>query len=126
MVLWIDLKGGASFTRDSWIINIQMSRNKVMELEAGEGTVMFLVKEKFWQSLNDYCRDAYRRTSDPFFVFWKAFAHYHLGSLNESINELLTIKDKKEISYACYVALIFYHGQTRNIDKEELDTLKAK
>lgn len=87
---------------------------------------MFLIRQKFWQSLDDYCRESYRRTSDPFYIFWKAFACYKLGNYNDAINELISIQQKKEIAYACYVALIFYHGQAKNIDREELDALKAK
>jgi hypothetical protein len=94
-----------------------MSRNKGLELESSEGTVMFLIRQKFWQSLETFCEQAYNKTSDPFYIFWKAFAYNKLGNPNDSINELLNIQQKKEISYACYVALIYYHGQAKNIDK---------
>jgi tetratricopeptide repeat protein 21B len=88
-----------------------------MELEIGEGTVFFLIRQKFWQSLEEACREFYKRTNDPFYVFWKAFAGFKLGNTNESINDLVTIQQKKEISYATYAALIYYHNQTRNIDR---------
>lgn len=94
-----------------------MSKNKQMELEIGEGTVFFLIRQKFWQSLEECCREWYRKTNDPFYVFWKAFAQFRLGNANDSINELAAVQLKKEISYAAYVALIYYHNQARNVDR---------
>ena len=79
--------------------------------------MFFLIRQKFWQSLEEACREFYKRTNDPFYMFWKSFAGFKLGNTNEAINDLTAIQQKKEIAYATYAALIYYHNQTRNIDK---------
>ena len=63
-----------------------MSRNKGLEIESSEGTVMFLIRQKFWQSLETFCDQAYNKTSDPYYVFWKAFSYNKLGNANDAIN----------------------------------------
>lgn len=39
------------------------------------------------------------------------------GNVNEAINELFLIQQKKEIAYACIVALLYYQGKARNADR---------
>lgn len=63
---------------------------------------------------------------DPFYMFWKAYAEYQNGDLTSAINDLHGIHQKKEISYACIVALMHYQNQARNLDKDELSNLRAR
>lgn len=83
----------------------------------GEGLVFAYIKDGYWNSLEAMCEEYYRKTSDPFYVFWKAYGEYQNGNATAAINSLLSIQQKKEISYACYVALMHYQNQARNIDK---------
>lgn len=72
-----------------------MSKARLQEAEIGEGTVLHLIREGYWNSLDTFCADYYKKTSDPLYVFWKAFAAYSLGNVNDAINELLNIHQKK-------------------------------
>ena len=83
----------------------------------GEAMVLHLVKEGYWNNLESFCNDTYKRTSDPLYLFWRGFAQYQLGNPSAAINDLLGIQQKKEVAYACIVALLFYQNQARNIDR---------
>lgn len=94
-----------------------MSKARLQEIEMGEAMIIHLIREGYWNNLESFCGDSYKKTSDPFYLFWGAFAQYHLGNPNGAINDLLSIQQKKEISYACIIALLFYQNQARNIDR---------
>jgi len=57
-----------------------------------------------------------KRGADPILVFWRAFGIYNEGSITEAIREVSRVQDRREISYAAAVALIYYHERCRNVD----------
>jgi len=61
---------------------------------------------------------------DPILVFWKSYGVFKEGGVTEAIRELEYVKDRREISYAAHMALIFYHEHCRIVDRETVDTLK--
>lgn len=79
--------------------------------------IITLVREGYWNSLESFCNDSYQKTSDPIYLFWRGFAQHNLGNTSAAINDLLSIQQKKEVSFACIVALLYYHNQARNIDR---------
>ena len=79
--------------------------------------VLSLVKDQYWNTLESFTNDYYKKTSDPLYIFWRAFAQYQLGNPNAAINDLLSIQQKKEVAYACIVALLYYQGKARNTDR---------
>ena len=89
--------------------------------------VLALVKEQYWNSLETFTNEYYKKTSDPLYIFRRAFAQYNLGNPNAAINDLLSIQQKKEIAYACIVALLYYQGKARNTDRviRKLDSKKS-
>lgn len=82
--------------------------------------IIHLTREEHWNTLESYCNDSFKKTSDPLFMFWRAFAQHNLGNTSGAINDLLSIHQKKEIAYACIIALLFYQNQARNIDRVSL------
>lgn len=88
--------------------------------------IISLVRDGHWNSLESYCNDSHKKTSDPAYMFWRGFAQYQLGNPSGAINDLLSIQQKKEISYACIVALLFYQNQARNIDRVFLFSFRKK
>jgi len=64
-----------------------------------------------------------KRGQDPGLVFWKAFGIFNEGSVTEAIRELTRVQDRREVSLASTIALIYYHERCRNIDQEAVDTL---
>jgi hypothetical protein len=85
-----------------------------------------LVREGYWNTLEAVCTDYYKRTSDPVYMFWRGFAQYNLGNSSAAINDLLSIQQKKEITYACIVALLYYQGKARNTDRVLPTPLRSK
>lgn len=94
-----------------------MSKARLQEVEMGEAMVISLIRDGYWNTLENYCNDSYKKTSDPIYLFWRAFAQHHLANTSGAINDLLSIQQKKEVAYACIVALLYYHNQARNIDR---------
>lgn len=92
----------------------------------GEGMVISLVRDGYWNWLESFCLDSYKKTSDPVYMFWRAFAQYNIGNSSGAINDLLSIQQKKEVSYACIVALLYYQGKARNTDRVRIQRLRNK
>jgi hypothetical protein len=88
--------------------------------------VITLIREGYWNSLEAFCQDYYKKTSDPVYVFWKGFALYNLGNVNGAINDLLSIQQKKEIAYACIVGLLFYQNKAKNTDRVTFKRFRKK
>lgn len=61
---------------------------------------------------------------DPVLVFWKGFGIFKEGGVTEAIREIEMIKERREISYAAHMALMFYHDHCRIVDWETIDHLK--
>ena len=61
---------------------------------------------------------------DPVLVFWKSFGVFKEGGVTEGIRELEMVKERREISYAAHMALIYYHNNCRIVDKDAIETLK--
>lgn len=72
-----------------------MSKARLQEAEIGEGTIFSHIRHQHWNTLDTFCLSEYKRTSDPLYMFWKAFAQYRLNNINEAVNNLLTIQQKK-------------------------------
>jgi hypothetical protein len=92
----------------------------------GEGMVISLVRDGYWNWLESFCLDSYKKTSDPVYMFWRAFAQYNIGNASGAINDLLSIQQKKEVSYACIIALLYYQGKARNTDRVHISKLRKK
>lgn len=61
----------------------------------GEGLVFAYIKDGYWNSLESICDEYFRKTSDPFYTFWKAYAQYQNGNATAAINNLISIQQKK-------------------------------
>lgn len=61
---------------------------------------------------------------DPVLVFWKGFGIFKEGGVTEAIREIEMIKDRREISYAAHMSLMFYHDHCRIVDKDAIESLK--
>jgi hypothetical protein len=103
-----------------------MSKARLQETEMGEAMVIHLVREGYWNNLEAFCNDSYKRTSDPLYLFWHGFALHQLGNTAAAINDLLSIHQKKEIAYASIVALLYYQAQARNIDRVLIPSSRKK
>jgi hypothetical protein len=57
-----------------------------------------------------------KKGADPVLIFWKAFGIFQEGSTTEAIRELTRIQERREVQFACALALIYYHERCRNID----------
>jgi hypothetical protein len=88
--------------------------------------VISLARDGYWNWLESFCFDSYKKTSDPVYMFWRAFAQYNLGNSSGAINDLLSIQQKKEVAYACIVALLYYQGKARNTDRVYTEKLRKK
>lgn len=92
----------------------------------GEGMVISLVRDGYWNWLESFCLDSYKKTSDPVYMFWRAFAQFNIGNASGAINDLLSIQQKKEVTYACIVALLYYQGKARNTDRVFFASFRKK
>ncbi len=61
---------------------------------------------------------------DPVLVFWKSFGVFKEGGVTEAIRELDYVKERREISYAAHMALIYYHDHCRIVDRDAIENLK--
>ncbi|CAK75826.1 unnamed protein product (macronuclear) [Paramecium tetraurelia] len=89
-----------------------------------QSQVFYLLREGLWKSTQVLCHKFYQRTQDPFFQFWRAFCYFKSGSLNEAINELTLIRNKREFQFATSAALIYYSQQQRGVDREIIETCR--
>lgn len=55
-------------------------------------------------------------------TFWKSFGLFSEGSVTEAIRELTRVQDRREVSFAAALALVYYHERCRHIDQEAIDT----
>ena len=94
-----------------------MSKARLQETEMGEAMIVSLIRDGYWNTLDNFCDEAYQKTSDPVYLFWRGFPQHNLGNTSGAINDLLSIQQKKEVTYACIVALLYYHNQARNLDR---------
>ena len=88
--------------------------------------VISLVRDGYWNWLESFCLDSYKKTSDPVYTFWRAFAQFNIGNASGAINDLLSIQQKKEVTYACIVALLYYQGKARNTDRVFFRSFRKK
>jgi hypothetical protein len=86
-------------------------------------TINYYAREKFWCSIRNLCDEELRKGQDPVLTFWKAFGIFKEGNITEAIRELSRVQDRREVSLACAIALIYYHERCRNVDQEAIDTL---
>jgi len=61
---------------------------------------------------------------DPVLIFWKGFGVFKEGGVTEAIREIEMVKDRREISYAAHMALVYYHDHCRIVDKDAIENLK--
>jgi tetratricopeptide repeat protein 21B len=86
-------------------------------------TINYYVREKFWCSIRNLCDEELRKGQDPVLVFWKAFGIFKEGNVTEALRELTRVQERREITLAACIALIYYHERCRNVDQEAIDTL---
>ena len=48
--------------------------------------VFSLLRDGYFNSLVKFCQEEYKKSGDPFYVFWKAFALHKLDDSNAAIN----------------------------------------
>ncbi|CAD8066862.1 unnamed protein product [Paramecium sonneborni] len=89
-----------------------------------QSQVFYLLREGLWKTTQVLCHKFYQRNQDPFFQFWRAFCYFKSGSLNEAINELTLIRNKREFQFATSAALIYYSQQQRGVDREIIETCR--
>lgn len=65
-----------------------------------------------------------KKGQDPILSFWKGFGCFKEGGVTEAIREVEMVKDRREISFAAHMALIFYHDHCRIVDNEAISQLK--
>ena len=53
---------------------------------------------------------------DAVLVFWKSYGIFNEGSVTEAIRELTRVQDRREVSFAAAIALIYYHERCRHVD----------
>lgn len=105
---------------------LNMSKARLQDTEMGEGMIISLVRDGCWNWLQNFASESYKKNSDPVYVFWRAFAQYNLGNTSGAINDLLSIKEKKEVGYASIVALLYYQNKARNIDRVHIVLVRNK
>lgn len=72
-----------------------MSKARQQEAELGEGLIFSYIKDCYWNTLESMCDEYYRKSSDPVYIFWKAYANFQNGNVTAAINDLLSIHQKK-------------------------------
>ena len=71
----------------------------------------------------DVADEELRKGQDPVLIFWKAFGIFKEGNVTEALRELTRVQERREITLAACIALIYYHERCRNVDQEAIDTL---
>jgi tetratricopeptide repeat protein 21B len=79
-------------------------------------TINYYVREKYWCSIRSLCDEELRKGQDPVLTFWKSFGIFKEGNVSEALRELGRVSDRREISLAAAIALIYYHERCRNVD----------
>ena len=79
-------------------------------------TINYYVREKYWCSIRRLCDEELSNGMDPVLIFWKAYAIFKEGQPSEALRELQRVQDRREISYASCLAMIYYNERCRNVD----------
>lgn len=85
--------------------------------------INFFIREKFWCSIRNLCDLELRKGADPVLSFWRAYGIFKEGNVVEALREVQRIQERREVSLAATIALIYYHERCRNVDQEAIDTL---
>jgi tetratricopeptide repeat protein 21B len=95
-------------------------------METTLASVLYYAREGYWHHIFDICEEELRRGPDPLLAFWRAFAVFKEGSTTEAIRGLETNLNRREVQFACVVALIHYHKHCKLVDQEALMSLKMQ
>ena len=57
-----------------------------------------------------------KKGMDPILVYWKAYGIFQEGSVTEAIREVSRVQERREVTFAAALALIYYHERSRHID----------
>lgn len=63
---------------------------------------------------------------DAVLTFWKAFGIFNEGGVTEAIRELSRVQDRREVSFAAALALMYYHQRCRHVDQEAVDMFELQ
>ena len=66
----------------------------------------------------------FNKFNDPIFQFWKGVSLIKQNMINEAINELNAIVNRKDIQFAAATAMIYAHSVSKSLDREQLEVLK--
>ena len=84
---------------------------------------MALYLKSLW--LRKFClHEELKKGNDPVLIFWKAFGMFKEGAVTDAIREVEYIKERREVSYAAHMALIYYHDHCWIVDKDAIEHLK--
>lgn len=84
--------------------------------------INYFIRERLWGSCKNYCEKELMNGMDPVLIFWKSFGIFNEGGVTEAIRELTRVQDRREVSFASALALIYYHERCRHVDQEAIDT----
>lgn len=85
--------------------------------------VNYYIREGLWHSIQSTCEAEMRKGVEPVLIFWKAYGLFKEGNVTEAIREVESIQNRREATFACTIALIFYHENCRIVDRETVDAL---
>ena len=66
------------------------------------------------------------RGLDPVLTYWKAFATFKEGAVTEAIHELGKIQSKRDLQFAVFLALAYYHRSCNIVDQDAVAELDSQ
>jgi hypothetical protein len=95
-------------------------------MEAVFAELLYYVRERYWRTAQTFSLQEQRRGQDQALAFWSAFVVFREGAVNEAIRQLEAMAMRRDIQFACYVALNYMHQKCRLIDHERVSLMKIK
>ncbi|CAM9895733.1 unnamed protein product, partial [Ectocarpus sp. 12 AP-2014] len=88
--------------------------------------INYYLREGLYQHAADEASEQIqRRGNDTFLLYWEAFALGMEGLIPEAIRKMENLRSKHDVELGVAMALLFFHGKAKMVDREAVETLTA-
>ncbi|CAN0392522.1 unnamed protein product, partial [Pylaiella littoralis] len=88
--------------------------------------ISYYLREGFYQhAANEATEQIQRRGNDTYLLYWEAFALGMEGLIPEAIRKMENLRSKHDVELGVAMALLYFHGKAKMVDREAVETLTA-
>ncbi|CAM9357864.1 unnamed protein product [Ectocarpus fasciculatus] len=88
--------------------------------------INYYLREGLYQHAADEASEQIqRRGNDTYLLYWEAFALGMEGLIPEAIRKMENLRSKHDVELGVAMALLYFHGKAKMVDREAVETLTA-